>query len=282
MIGQGLVCTISKHMLTRNPHALRRCSGGQCDGFDLSIVHHLMPPREAEAKQIPTRMESEAELSSLSGYNNSDDIEHVYKEAYTSIVSRTTHPDLFRAIDIQQDTHSHTLYVVLYISHSIIMKSSSYFTLACSIVSALALGVPSLSSIESVVSSLIPRRAYGVPRTPIQDIAKRAAGDACPAVWFDVSKNLTGEFMKEGNCNDNARAAIRAAFHVRKHLLVQFDEADNLSTGLRRLEHVSWGYWRMRRLSNLSTRVPSSRKQRPRNHCGVSSSESAGIQRICR
>jgi hypothetical protein len=158
---------------------------------------------------------------------------------------------------------SRTLYVVLYIARSINMKSSSYLFLACGVSAAQALGVPSLSNIETTVSSLIPRRPYGVAATPIQDIAKRAAGDACPPVWLDVSKNLTGEFMTNGNCNDNARAAIRAAFHVRSHLYVRFDEADKPLTGLRRLEHVSWRYWRMRRLFDLGTRVPSFQQQGP-------------------
>ncbi|ORY07135.1 heme peroxidase [Clohesyomyces aquaticus] len=38
-------------------------------------------------------------------------------------------------------------------------------------------------------------------------------GDSCPAVWSDVSDTLTEEFLADGSCTDNARAAIRAAFH---------------------------------------------------------------------
>ncbi|KAF2471194.1 heme peroxidase [Lindgomyces ingoldianus] len=37
--------------------------------------------------------------------------------------------------------------------------------------------------------------------------------DGCPSVWSDVSKTLTDEFLSDGSCTDNARAAIRAAFH---------------------------------------------------------------------
>lgn len=35
----------------------------------------------------------------------------------------------------------------------------------------------------------------------------------CPAVWTDVAKELQGLMTENGQCNDFARAAIRAAFH---------------------------------------------------------------------
>ncbi|KAF2183868.1 class II peroxidase [Zopfia rhizophila CBS 207.26] len=35
----------------------------------------------------------------------------------------------------------------------------------------------------------------------------------CPSVWGDISKELTSQFLSDGQCNDAARAAIRAAFH---------------------------------------------------------------------
>ncbi|KAF2435875.1 heme peroxidase [Tothia fuscella] len=35
----------------------------------------------------------------------------------------------------------------------------------------------------------------------------------CPAVWTEVSKELSKQFMESGQCNDLARGAIRAAFH---------------------------------------------------------------------
>jgi len=35
----------------------------------------------------------------------------------------------------------------------------------------------------------------------------------CPAVWKDVSKELTAKFLTNGQCNPDARAAIRAVFH---------------------------------------------------------------------
>jgi hypothetical protein len=37
----------------------------------------------------------------------------------------------------------------------------------------------------------------------------------CPPVWSQISKDLTAMFVSGGQCNDDARAAIRAVFHVR-------------------------------------------------------------------
>jgi manganese peroxidase len=38
-------------------------------------------------------------------------------------------------------------------------------------------------------------------------------GGTCPAVWNQISTDLTSLFLSGGQCNDDARAAIRAAFH---------------------------------------------------------------------
>lgn len=35
----------------------------------------------------------------------------------------------------------------------------------------------------------------------------------CPAVWTQISQDLTGMFLSGGQCNDAARASIRAVFH---------------------------------------------------------------------
>ncbi|KAF2432391.1 heme peroxidase [Tothia fuscella] len=42
---------------------------------------------------------------------------------------------------------------------------------------------------------------------------KRQNGTACPAVWSQISHDLTTMFLSNGVCNDDARAAIRAVFH---------------------------------------------------------------------
>ncbi|KAI1767294.1 putative class II peroxidase [Hypoxylon sp. FL1150] len=35
----------------------------------------------------------------------------------------------------------------------------------------------------------------------------------CPAAWTDVATDLKSSFITDGDCNDNARAAIRLSFH---------------------------------------------------------------------
>jgi hypothetical protein len=42
---------------------------------------------------------------------------------------------------------------------------------------------------------------------------QRDAKSSCPTVWSKISKELTGIFLSDGHCNDDARAAIRAALH---------------------------------------------------------------------
>lgn len=43
--------------------------------------------------------------------------------------------------------------------------------------------------------------------------APKTSGAACPAIWSTISKDLVGQFLTDGQCNDLARAAIRIAFH---------------------------------------------------------------------
>lgn len=42
-------------------------------------------------------------------------------------------------------------------------------------------------------------------------LVKRKA--ACPAYWQQISKDLNAAFLDNGQCNANARAAVRYAFH---------------------------------------------------------------------
>ena len=45
-------------------------------------------------------------------------------------------------------------------------------------------------------------------------IAPRSGGNGgCPAVWSSISTQLNQMFLTNGQCNDDARAAIRAMFH---------------------------------------------------------------------
>lgn len=56
--------------------------------------------------------------------------------------------------------------------------------------------------------------AISLPNLPdISQIFARQNTNKCPAVWFQVSKELTQKFLTDGQCNPDARAAIRAVFH---------------------------------------------------------------------
>jgi hypothetical protein len=44
-------------------------------------------------------------------------------------------------------------------------------------------------------------------------VSRKDGGSSCPAVWKDISKNLTAKFLTAGQCNQDARAAIREVFH---------------------------------------------------------------------
>jgi hypothetical protein len=50
--------------------------------------------------------------------------------------------------------------------------------------------------------------------TGLLDNLNRNPRGQCPQVWSQISKDLTGMFVSGGQCNDAARAAIRAVFHV--------------------------------------------------------------------
>ena len=56
------------------------------------------------------------------------------------------------------------------------------------------------------VSSILPLFARHTSQLPTRDTK-------CPAVWNDVSKELTQKFLTAGQCNPDARAAIRLIFH---------------------------------------------------------------------
>ncbi|KAJ9626984.1 fungal class II heme-containing peroxidase [Taxawa tesnikishii (nom. ined.)] len=48
---------------------------------------------------------------------------------------------------------------------------------------------------------------------PSQPSGGSSSGGSCPAVWSTISTELTSMFLSNGQCNDDARAAIRASFH---------------------------------------------------------------------
>jgi hypothetical protein len=60
-----------------------------------------------------------------------------------------------------------------------------------------------------------PKRLVGKVLGLVGDILGLGRGreEACPAVWSEISKTLTEQFLADGQCTDAARAAIRGSFH---------------------------------------------------------------------
>lgn len=67
------------------------------------------------------------------------------------------------------------------------------------------------------------------------------ASEQCPAVWTQISAQLTEQFLADGQCTDAARAAIRSSFHdcfngACDGSLILADECSNIENrGLERL-----------------------------------------------
>jgi len=55
--------------------------------------------------------------------------------------------------------------------------------------------------------------AISFPSFPSLSLLRRSNGTACPAVWTQISQDLTNLFLTDAQCNNDARAAIRAVFH---------------------------------------------------------------------
>jgi len=67
----------------------------------------------------------------------------------------------------------------------------------------------------SLIAASLAFSAQALDFGDITSLFRRASGGSggCPAVWNDISNDLTKLFLSNGQCNDDARAAIRAAFH---------------------------------------------------------------------
>ncbi|KAF2805074.1 heme peroxidase [Mytilinidion resinicola] len=81
-----------------------------------------------------------------------------------------------------------------------------------------AFAFPDVSSLNIFDRSIFSSREAqsgvdGAGKGGTKNGQKQAQGSGCPAVWFDISKDLTSRFLKKGVCTDDARAAIRSSFH---------------------------------------------------------------------
>ncbi|KAK0662792.1 Low-redox potential peroxidase [Lasiodiplodia hormozganensis] len=62
----------------------------------------------------------------------------------------------------------------------------------------------------STAASILKREASGLGNNLLSLVRRQ---DGCPAVWNDVASELRGWFLDGEGCSDDARAAIRLAFH---------------------------------------------------------------------
>jgi hypothetical protein len=68
--------------------------------------------------------------------------------------------------------------------------------------------------ISSIVLFASTATAFSLPDiSSILPLFARDGGSSCPSVWNDVSREFTSKFLTNGQCNPDARAAIRLIFH---------------------------------------------------------------------
>ena len=86
-----------------------------------------------------------------------------------------------------------------------------FFTLALLASTASALSFPD----ASIVTGLFARKNGDDGNTSGSGSGSGSGGGSgkCPAVWTSISKQLTAKFLSGGQCNPDARAAIRLIFH---------------------------------------------------------------------
>jgi hypothetical protein len=77
-----------------------------------------------------------------------------------------------------------------------------HFSNTLAVASSLAVSVQAIAFPDSVTGTL----------NSLLNPQRRAATQ-CPAVWHQISSDLSALFLSGGQCNDDARAAIRAGFH---------------------------------------------------------------------
>jgi hypothetical protein len=65
-----------------------------------------------------------------------------------------------------------------------------------------------LNALLAVAALAASAQAFEIPT-----FFQRRQAAACPQVWYDISGELNGIFLSDGQCNDAARAAIRGVFH---------------------------------------------------------------------
>jgi L-ascorbate peroxidase len=84
-----------------------------------------------------------------------------------------------------------------------------FFTLAVFVFTATALSFPD----ASLIANIFARKHGGSGGDDTDGSGSGTVTGQCPVVWTSISKQLTKKFLSGGQCNPDARAAIRLIFH---------------------------------------------------------------------
>lgn len=86
-----------------------------------------------------------------------------------------------------------------------------YFSKPSLFLLAAASGAQAISFTDvSTAASVLKREASGLGNSMLSLVRRQGS---CPSEWNDVSSELKGWFLDGAGCSDDARAAIRLAFH---------------------------------------------------------------------
>jgi len=89
------------------------------------------------------------------------------------------------------------------------MHFNKALTFSCTVTAVGAFSLPDFSVLRRSLPVLLAR-ASGSGNS---GSGGGGGGGGCPAIWSTITNDLTGMFLSNGQCNDDARAAIRAMFH---------------------------------------------------------------------
>jgi hypothetical protein len=116
------------------------------------------------------------------------------------------------------------------------------------------------------ITQLLPRKDGGSNSNSGSSSGSSSGKDgSCPSVWSSISSDLTQKFLSGGQCNPDARAAIRAIFHDCGGKPLIFVPRSILTYDS--LEFLSRCNTRLRWISRHGQRAGSQREPRSRQHC---------------
>ncbi|OSS47927.1 hypothetical protein B5807_06404 [Epicoccum nigrum] len=94
--------------------------------------------------------------------------------------------------------------------------SSIFITALAATSTASASNITYTEEVDNAIE--VSKRFFGIGKifegiTSMLGVGAKTTEAECPAVWTQISAQLTEQFLADGQCTDAARAAIRSAFH---------------------------------------------------------------------